>query len=151
MSGRTVGGIALLAIAAFMLVGFLRSDASLASPTAIAALIITVALPAATGVALLRGTVTIGGKHSARVERLRQQTIEAEILRLAMQQRGRLTAVEVAAALALPVESAKALLDGLAEREVAELEITDAGVIVYSFHDAKHVGGKHSARGLLDG
>jgi uncharacterized membrane protein len=147
MSGRTIGGAALLGLAAFMLYGFLRSDASLASPAAIAALLIAVALPAAGGIALLRG---LGRGRSARVERLRQQTIEAEILRLAMQQGGRLTAVEVAAALGLPSESAKAALDSLAEREIADLEITDAGVIVYSFHEARNVGGKHSARGLLD-
>ena len=142
-----MGGVALIAVAAFMLYGFLRSDASLASPTAIAALLITVALPAAGGIALLRG---MGRGRSARVERLRQQTIEAEILRLAMQQGGRLTVVEVAAALGLPSESAKAVLDSLAEREIADLEITDAGVIVYHFHEARNVGGKHSARGLLD-
>jgi len=133
-----------------MLLGFFRSNASLTSPTAIAALLLTVALPAAGGVALLRDKFG-GSRRSARVERLRQQTIEAEILRLAIQHAGRLTAVEVAAALTLPTESAKAILDGLAEREIADLEITDAGVIVYSFHDARNVGGKHSARGLLDG
>lgn len=147
MSGRTWGGAALLAVAAFMLLGFLRSSATLGSPTAIAALLITVALPAGGGFVLLRGG---GGARRARVERMRQQTIEAEILRLAMQNAGKLTAVEVATALALPPESAKASLDSLVEREVADLEITDAGVIVYSFHDAKNVAGKHSARGILD-
>ena len=149
MSGRTIGGVALLAVAAFMLIGFFRTDASLTSPTAIVALLITVALPAVGGLALLRGTMTFGGR-SGRNEELRQRTIEAEILRLAMQHGGRLTVVEVAAALALPSESAKQVLDSLAEREIADLEITDAGVIVYSFHDAKNVGGKHSARGLLE-
>lgn len=150
MSGRTLGGVALLGIAAFMLLGFLRSDVSWASPTAIVALLITVVLPAAGGVALLRGVTTIGGRRSARVEQLRQRTIEAEILRLAMQQRGRLTTVEVATALALPAESAKATLDALVEREIADLEITDAGVLVYTFHEAKHVDGKHGSRGVLD-
>ena len=150
MSGRTIGGTALLALAAFMLFGFLRSDASLSSPAAIAALVITVALPAAGGLALLRGIATFGGRRSTRVAELRQKTIEAEILRLAMQHGGKLTAMEVATALAMPQESAKATLDGLAEREIADLEITDAGVIVYAFHDAKHIGGKHSSRGILD-
>jgi hypothetical protein len=150
MSGRTIGGTALLVVAAFMLYGFLRSDTSITSPAAIAALLITVALPAAGGIALLRGVVTLGGRRPARIEQLRRQTIEAEILRLAMQQGGRLTVVEVATALALPPEAAKETLDSLAEREVADLEITDAGVIVYAFHDAKHIGGKHSARGILD-
>lgn len=147
MAGRRWGGIALLVIAAFMFVGFLNSSASLGSPTAIIALLLTVGLPAGAGVALLRG---IGGARTARVERLRQQTIEAEILRLAIQHSGKLTAVEVATALALPPETAKASLDSLAERELADLEITDAGVIVYAFHDAKNIGGKSSARGILD-
>ena len=150
MSGRTWGGTALLAIAAFMLLGFLRSDATLGSPSAIAALLLTVALPAAAGIALIRGFATFGGRRSARVEELRQRTIEAEILRLAIQHNGRLTAMEVATALALPAEAAKATLDSMAERELADLEVTDRGVIVYSFHEARHLGGKHSARGVLD-
>jgi hypothetical protein len=147
MSGRRWGGIALLAIAAFMFLGFLSSSASLGSPTAIVALLLTVGLPAGAGVAMLRG---IGGARSARAERLRQQTIDAEILRLALQHAGKLTAVEVATALAVSPETAKASLDSLAERELADLEITDAGVIVYAFHDAKNIAGKSSARGLLD-
>ena len=137
----------MLAIAAFMFVGFLGSGASLASPTAIIALLLTVGLPAGAGVAMLRG---IGGARRARAGRLREQTIEAEMLRLAMQHGGKLTALEVATALALSPETAKARLDSLAEREQADLEITDAGVIVYAFHEARNIGGKSSARGLLD-
>lgn len=147
MAGQRWGGIALLAIAAFMLLGFLNSSASLGSPTTIIALLLTVGLPAGAGVALLRG---IGGARNARSERLRQQTIDAEILRLAMQHAGKLTAVEVASALALPTETAKSSLDSMVERELADLEITDAGVIVYAFHDAKNIGGKASAKGILD-
>ena len=147
MSGRSIGGGILLALAALMLVGFLRSGAELISLRTVLALGITVALPAWTGVMLLRAP---GGRRSKRVEELRQQTIEAEILRLAMQHNGRLTVVEVASALALPSEAAKTVLDSLAEREIADLEITDKGVIVYAFHDAKHLGDKHSARGILD-
>ena len=150
MSGRTLGGSALLVLAALMLAGFFRTGASIASPAAIGALLITVALPAAIGIALLRGIATFSGRRTERVARLRQQTIDAEILRMAMQHGGRLTAIEVATALALPPESAKEYLDALVSRDVADLEITDAGVLVYTFHDAKHVGGKHSARGLLD-
>ena len=150
MSGRTLGGSALLALAALMFAGFMRSDASIASPAAIGALLMTVVLPAAAGIALLLGAASFGGRNSARVEKLRQQTIDAEILRMATQHDGRLTVIEVATALALPPETAKTYLDALVSREVADLEITERGLIVYMFHDAKHVGGKHSARGLLD-
>jgi hypothetical protein len=148
MSSRTVGGI-LLAIAAFMLYGFLRSSASVASPAAIGALLLTVVLPAAGGIMLWRGGFSMNSGRSKRVEQLRQQTFEAEILRLATQHGGRLTTVDVATALALPAETAKATLDRLVEREVADLEITDDGVLVYYFHDAKYIGGKHGSRDLL--
>lgn len=145
---RKIGGGALLFIAALMLLGFLRSSASLMSPTAIFALLLTVALPAYAGIALLRGA--LGGTSATRMQALRQQTIEAEILKLAMAHQGRLTEVEVASALALPAGEAKLSLDALVAREVADLEITDEGVLVYTFHEARYFEGKRNAGGLLD-
>jgi hypothetical protein len=148
--GRTLGGVLLLLVSAFMLLGFVRSDLSLGSFNAMAAVLLSVVLPAAGGVVLLRNANSLERRGGGRVERLRQATIESEILRLAMLHDGRLTTVEVASTLALPTEEAKAMLDALVTREVADLDITDAGVLVYTFHDAKHVGDKHTARGLLD-
>lgn len=130
-----------------MLLGFARSSASLGSPTALFALLITVALPAAGGVALLRGS--LGGNSKDRMRQLRQQTIEAEVLKLAMQQQGRLTSVEVASSLGLTTEDAKDALDEMVRREVAELEISEEGLLVYTFHDARYVEGK--SRDLLNG
>ena len=148
MDGRKIGGGALLFVSALMLLGFLRSDASLFSPTAFFALALTVGLPAIGGITLLRGR--LGGNSKARMTQLRQQTIEAEILRLAMQHQGKLTAVEVSSALALNGDEAKASLDEMVRREAAELEISEEGVLVYTFHDARYVEGKHGAKGLLD-
>jgi hypothetical protein len=142
---RRTGGIALLALAGFMLLGFLRSSAGLGSPSTIAALLIVVVLPAVAGFTLLRG-----GPNRARLAELRERTIEAEVLRMAAQQGGRLTAVEVAAALALPPEAAKQTLDSLVERDLADIGVSDEGVVVYLFHDSKHLGSKHSTKGLLD-
>lgn len=148
--GRTLGGVVLLLVSAFMLLGFVRAGANFAALKTIVALGIGVALPAIWGVALLRTANRMERRSGSRVEQLRQATIESEILRLAMLQAGRLTAEEVASTLALTPEEAKATLDGLVVREVADLDITDAGVLVYTFHDAKHAADKHSARGLLD-
>lgn len=148
--GRTVGGIVLLLVSAFMLLGFIRSGASFATLNTMLALAISVALPAVGGLVLLRGANRAERRGGRRLQQLRQATIESEILRLAMLQAGRLTAVEVASTLALTAEEAKATLDALVTREVADLDITDAGVLVYTFHDAKHSGDKHTARGLLD-
>jgi hypothetical protein len=148
--GRTLGGVVLLLVSVFMLLGFVRSDASFAALNTIVAVLVSVVLPAIGGVMLLRRANKYGRRSGSRADQLRQTTIEAEILRLAMLNAGRLTAVEVASALALTTEEAKATLDGLVTREVADLDITDAGVLVYSFHDARNVADKHSARGLLD-
>ena len=147
--GRKIGGAALLLIAALMLLGFARSNASLGSPTALFALILTVALPAAGGIVLLRGS--LGGNSKARMVQLRQQTIDAEILRLAMQHQGRLTAVEVASALALDGADAKSALDDLVNRQVADLEVSDEGVLIYIFHDARYFDGDRAVKGRLNG
>jgi hypothetical protein len=76
--------------------------------------------------------------------------MDSEILRLAGERGGKLTVVEVMSALALPADGAKQLLDGLAMREIAEVEVSDSGVLVYAFHDIRHLSEKESARGVLD-
>jgi hypothetical protein len=146
--GRKIGGIALLVIAALMLLGFARSSASLASPTALFALALVVVLPAAGGIALLRGS--LGRNSAARMAQLRQQTIDAEILRIAMERGGRLTSVEVATTLGLGAGDAKAALDDLVARQVADLEVSDEGVLIYTFHEARYFKGDAKSQARLD-
>ncbi len=147
---RLLWSALLLVLSAFMLVGFLESGASLAAPATLAALLITVGLPAAGAVVLGSGHFRNRGRLTRRREELRRQTIESEILRLAARHGGRLTAVEVASEMAITPEAAKDALDALALREQAELEITESGLIVYAFHDVRHLGQKSSAKGVLD-
>ena len=147
MERRTWFGGGLIALAALMFVGFLGSNRSLAQPATIAALLIVVVLPAIAGVALIRG---IGSADEARRAKLRQQTIEAEVMKLAIQHAGKLTAIEVATALALPQDETTRALEAMVEREVADLEITDEGVIVYTFDAARRLGSKDTSRGILD-
>ena len=52
--------------------------------------------------------------------------------------------------MAITPEAAKDALDALALREQAELEITESGVIVYAFHDVRHLEEKSRAKGVLD-
>lgn len=148
---RLVSGIGLLALSFFMLLGFARSGADAGAPATMAALLLTVGLPAAGGVVLLAGHFGQGKRIAERKERLRMQTLESEILRLATLHGGRLTAVEVMTELAVPAETAKGALNELERKEIAEIEITESGVLVYSFHDIRHQAEKHGARRLLDG
>ena len=145
-----VVGVALIALSLFMLLGFFRSEADTGAPATIAALVITVALPALGGIALLTKRFRRGGRLAERREALRQQTYESEILRLAAQRQGRLTAVELVTEFAITPEKANELLESLMVRQLADVEVTDSGVVVYVFHDVMNLADKSRARGLLD-
>jgi len=51
---------------------------------------------------------------------------------------------------AITPEKANELLESLMVRQLADVEVTDSGVVVYVFHDVKHLADKPRARGILD-
>lgn len=148
---KLLGAAGLGILGLFMFVGFLNSGAALGAPATLGALALTVGLPA-TGAALLaRSHFVERSRLDGRKAQLRRQTVDAEILRLAGELDGRLTAVEIATRLALTPEAAKEALDELSVRGHADIQVTDSGVLVYDFYDVRHLGQKSSARGVLDG
>jgi hypothetical protein len=58
---------------------------------------------------------------------------EKTVLQLAQQHHGTLTVVDVAANSALTVEQAKETLDQLNLKGFNEMDVSDAGIIVYKF------------------
>lgn len=146
---KVLGGSVLIAVSLFMLLGFFNA-APVSAGAAIATLLFTVGLPAAAGVALIGSHFATGRGLSRRREDLRRQTQEAEILKLAVEQNGKLTVVEVTTRLALPATTAEELLAGLHERGLAEIEMTDAGLIVYAFPDVQKLPGKGTSRDVLE-
>ena len=133
-----------------MVVGFLRAGVDPLALRTIVALFIAAGLPAAGGGLLLARHFGVGRRIEHRRESLRRDTLEAEILKMAGRHGGRLTAVEVAGELALPTTRAEELLNELMAREMADIEVTDSGLLVYTFHDVRHLSEKETARGLLD-
>src|SRR5688500_10769119 len=105
----TIAGWLLLALAAFMFVGYLNADVS--GPSAIMALLLIVLLPAAGGIMLIRRGGGVGRALGARRDELRRETMQSELLRLAQQHKGRLTIVEAVAALGITPDEAKEALD----------------------------------------
>ena len=148
--GRLLGGFTLLAVALFMVVGFLRADVNPAALRTMVALLIGAGLPAVGGSWLLARHFGAGRRIGRRRDELRRDTLEAEILKMAARHGGRITVVEVAGELAVPTGTAEELLNELMRRELAEIEITDSGLLVYAFHDLRHLSEKESARGLLE-
>ena len=147
---KLVAGGALAGLSLFMLLGFLNSEVTRGAPSTWVALALTVGLPAIASVLLFRSHFGERDRLQGRKAQLRQQTIDAEILRLAGEHGGRLTAVEVARLLTMTPEAAKDALDGLAVRSQADYEITDAGLIVYNFHEVRQLRDKDSAKDILD-
>lgn len=148
--GKLVGGIALLTLALLMVVGFLRSGADPFALRTLIALFVAAGLPAGGGGLLLARHFGVGRRIEHRREELRRDTLEAEVLKMAGRHGGRLTAVEVAGELAVPTTTAEELLNELMAREMAEIEVTDSGLLVYTFHDVRHLSEKETARGLLE-
>jgi hypothetical protein len=146
--GRRIGGGALVGIALFMLLGFIRTDLSMSDPTVLMAFLLTVAGPAAVGTALLRGRSA--ERLPERREALRRQVVEAEILRLAAARGNRITVVELVTELSLPADGAKDTLDDMMRRGLADIEVTDTGGIVYTFPDLHQLRDRDSSRGLLE-
>ncbi len=58
--------------------------------------------------------------------------------------------MEVAGELAVSPAAAEEALHALALRKVADLQVTESGVLVYVFHDVAHASEKDQARSLLD-
>jgi hypothetical protein len=145
-----VVGIALLVLSLFMLLGLVRSGADIGSPATIGAILVAIVLPAAGGIALLRAPFGGRARLAKRREALREQTYESEILRLAAQRQGRLTVVELVTEFAITPEKANELLESLMVRQLADVEVTDSGVVVYVFHDVKNLADKPRARGIFD-
>ena len=148
--GKLLGGSGLLVLALFMLLGFFKSDAPIASPATLLAFGITVVLPVLGGAALIYRHYRRQEWLGHRKERLRQQTLESEILRLAAQRGGKLTVVEVVSELAVDPDTAKQAFDALLARSLAEIELTDSGVLVYTFYDVQHLPDKRSSKGVFD-
>jgi hypothetical protein len=148
--GRLIVATLLLMLSLFMLLGFLASEQDQSGPAIAVALLLMVGVPGVSSIYLFVTHFRRGKRAEERKEQLRRQTLDAEILKLAAERGGRLTIVELVTELALTPEAAKLSLDAMHARELAELEMTDSGLLVYSFRDVRGLGEKSRARGLLD-
>jgi uncharacterized membrane protein len=145
---RKFAAITLFLVAAFMLLGFSLSEQERSIGVTVFTLLLTVGLPVAVAIGLLKGAPR---DNSERMQQLRNQTIDAEILRLAIERQGRLTAVEIMSTLGLPEADVSPSLDRMMQREIADMDVSEEGVLVYTFHDAKHLKGTFDAKHVEGG
>ncbi len=148
--GKLISGIGLLVIAAFMTLGFFGASFTEISAAVVIAVIIGVVLPGIGGVALIRAYLRQKERLSGRRKSLGRQTLSSEILKFAQRKDGKLTTVEVMSEFAVDQDAAQKALEEFHRRGIAEIELTESGVLVYSFYDIRHLPDKDSSRGVLD-
>jgi hypothetical protein len=141
-------GVILCIVAAFMALGF--AQVGVVSTASILAFAVGVGIPAAAGVSLLLGAKPRSGQRRSTQAQLRRQTLDAEVLRLAGQRDGKITVVEVVTEMALSSGEASEILDAFARRSVADIQVTDSGVLVYDFRELRLLGEKGSAKDVLE-
>lgn len=144
--GKLWGGGGLILVALFMVLGFSLSGLSGPLAVDIIALLVSVGIPGVTGGWLVASHFRDGGEATPA---LTGDAMEASILKLAARNGGRLAAVEVAGELGVSAVAAKEMLDSLMARELADVAVTESGVLVYAFHDVEHLDEKWQARPLL--
>jgi len=147
---KLIIGIFLILLAAFMLIGFLNADTATDALAQYIAFAISVILPFFGGIALIYSNHRSKKNLVVSKDNLRDKTLMAEVMKLAGQKRGKLTVVEVISDLVLEHDTAKELLDSLVARGLADVELTESGVIVYSFYEISHLKDKMNAKGVLD-
>ena len=147
--GRLIGFL-LVGVSLFMLLGFASADLAVSGLVKTLTLLVSVGIPGTAGVTILMKHFRGGKRLENRREQLRLQTQEAELLRMAGENAGRLTVVEVVRELAMTHIDAETLLKSTVHSGVSEIEITDDGLLVYRFPDVQMLGGKSSSKGVLD-
>lgn len=147
MNKATVGSL-LIGLSLFMLMGLFNAHVSFIG--GLMAFLLVVALPGAGGAYLLYTHFNQGKQLSENKTRRGLKTLESEILKLARRNQSRLTVVEVTAEFAIDKELAEQALDSLAQQKYADYEVTDSGLLVYTFHELQLLDEKSQARRIED-
>lgn len=148
---KLFSGIGLISLSGFMLLGFAKADLS---DQTIAVKAMTfgmgVGLPMAAGIGLVRShrrDLKLLARH---IVHSRLIALRSEILKLAQENQGKLTEIEVISELGIEQAVANEVLTDLCHQDLAEIEMTDSGLLVYAFPDIQQLPNKYTSRGLLD-
>lgn len=147
---KLISGAALISLSLFMALGFAKADLKVDPSVKISTFALAVMLPFGSGVGLLYGHQR--DRHQRLQSRQSQvlNTHTSTILQFAQQHNGKLTIVEVVAGLGLTPEQGQRAIDRLMKAQLAELEVTDSGTLVYTFPDIQALPEKANSQSLLE-
>ncbi|HLM69304.1 MAG TPA: hypothetical protein VK358_17320, partial [Longimicrobium sp.] len=130
--------------------GFMNTQTTASAGAVAAAVALTVVLPAVSALLLVRSHLREKSRVDGHRAALRRNATEAELMRLAQRNGGKLMALEAGMSLHIAEDAARATLDTMVAEGRAELEVTDGGHLVYAFPTLRQLADKRTARGILD-
>jgi hypothetical protein len=145
---KATSGSLLIGLSLLMLMGFFKADVH--GMSAFMAFLIVIVLPAGGGGYLLYSHFNQSKQLTANKAKRGLKTLESEILKMAGRNQGQLTVIEVATEFAIDKELAEQALDSLAQQKYADYEVTDSGLLVYTFHELQLLDQKSQARRIED-
>ena len=147
---KLVSGAALISLSLFMALGFVKADLKTDTSVKIATFALAVVLPLGSGVGLLYGHQRDRHQRGQQTQDLVRNTQTSAILQLAQQSDGKLTLVEIVAELGLTPDQGQQSLDHLMQAQLAEIEVTESGTLVYCFPDIQALPEKARSQSILE-
>lgn len=145
---KAIAGSLLSGLSLLMLMGYF--NANVQGLSALIAFLLVVVLPGGSGAYLLYSHFQQRQQLGVRKQQLGLKTLESEILKMARRQGGHLTVLEVTAEFGIDKALAEQALDSLAQQQYADYQITDEGLLVYTFAEVQQLSQKHQARSIED-
>ena len=148
MKAKLLGSIFLLGFSGVMMVKFFNTEVP-QWDAAIVGLILAAVVPAIGGFSFLFSYITQRQAENYRRERIQEQNLNADIIRLADRKGGKLTIFEVMAEFNLNAETAEHALNGLIMRRLAQRKMNDAGAYVYLVNNVRRLQPRRSPSTFL--
>lgn len=143
-------GILLIIISLFMLLGFIKSNTEHELLVRVITFILAVVIPFSSGFGLLLSNYKQKKLLDNSKGSLANKILGSEILKLAEKNNAKLTVLEVVKELSVESNVAQEILDAFVAKNFAEIELTESGIIVYSFVDIQRLNEKEFSKGVLD-
>jgi hypothetical protein len=136
---KVIGGWILIGIGAFLLLGFTVSAVKEGITTGdIVAFLLFCVGPIVGGTLLIRSNLQAKRKGIQQTQQALVAQREKEIIRLAQKTGGHLTIPDIVGGTSLNTTEAEEIMREMTTKGYVNMNVTDAGVIVYEFYEIAH-------------
>jgi hypothetical protein len=129
---------------------FLNAELQTSFIVKLISFLMAVILPGLVGIYMIIGHYKEIKRIKSSKNELGKKALQADIIKFAEQKEGKLSVVEVMGEFALDEDEVKNAMNSLMAQSIANIELTDSGLIVYKFTDIKLLKDKDNSKDILD-